>query len=70
MARQSADDVKKEVEEQQEEFYGEDTGGESVDVDKKMKDAFGEDVQEKIDKHEPFTIAKEVEDDEKKRRGK
>jgi len=70
MARQSADDVKKEVEEQQEEFYGEDTGGESVDVDKKMKDAFGEDVQEKIDKHEPFTIGKEVEDDEKTRRGK
>ena len=70
MARQSADDVKKEVEEQEEEVYGEETGGDAVDVDKKMKDAFGDDVQEKIDNREPFTISKEVEDDEKKRRGK
>jgi hypothetical protein len=69
MTRQSADDVKKEIEEQEEEFYGGDSGGDTVDVDEKMKDAFGDDVQEKIDKHEPFTISKEVEDDEKKRRG-
>jgi len=70
MARQSADDVKKEVEEQEEEFYGEDTGGDSVDVDKKMRDAFGDDVEKKIEEHQPFTIGKEVEDDENKRRGK
>lgn len=70
MVRQSTDDVKKEVEEQKEEFYGEDQGGEAVDVDKKMKDAFGDDVEEKIEKHQPFTIGKEVEDDENERRGK
>ncbi len=70
MARQNADDVKKEVEEQKEEFYGDDSGGEAVDVDKKMKEAFGDDVEDKMKRHEPFTIAKEVKDDEDKRRGK
>lgn len=70
MARQSADDVKKEVEEQQEEIYGEETGGESIDVTDKMKRVFGDDVEEKMEKHEPFTMAEEVKDDEDSRRGK
>ena len=76
MTRQKADDVKKEVEEQKDEFYGEGTasgsssGGEAVDVDKVMTDAFGDDVEEKIEKHNPFVISEEISSDEDKRRGK
>lgn len=75
MARQSPDDIQKEVEEQEEEVYGTGTAGSSDpdpdivtrdDSEEKLEDAVGNE----IDNTKPFSLADEVEKDEKARRSK
>jgi hypothetical protein len=68
MVKQKADDVKKEVEEQEDEFYGDATISGTApdpssddDVDEVVKEVTGE----KPEQFEPVGIAEEVDEDEK-----
>lgn len=75
MTKQKTEDVQNEIEEQQDEFYGEGTvsgsapdldSGENV-IDKSLEDTLGKDALEKADRHEPFSVADQVENDEEDR---
>lgn len=77
MVKQKAKDVKKEVEEVQDEIYGEETiSGSSPspesddDVGEIMEKTMGADAAEDLEENKPHTLAEEVERDEKKRRTK
>lgn len=69
----TSDDIKKELEEEKKEFYGEEAVGGSAqdlesddDVTQTLEDVVGG----KINTEEPFSVAEEVEVDEDLRRGK
>lgn len=75
MARAKVDEVKKEVQEELDEVYGEETAGGSQpkpnsnsDVEITVGKTLGWDAVKKIKKHKPFLIGEEVEEDEKRRR--
>lgn len=66
------DDIKKELEEQEDENYGTDWVDGAPDefrsTKEMVKEVYGEDAKEDIEGNEPFSMAEEIEEDQKKRK--
>jgi hypothetical protein len=77
MAKPTADEIKEKVKEQDEEVYGEGSlisgapdPESDDDVEEMVGEIYGEDAEEEIDKNkDTFTMAEEIEEDEKERHG-
>jgi hypothetical protein len=77
MVKQKAEDVKKEIEQQEKEVYGDTTISGSApdpssddDVEEVVEDAMGEETSEEIEDNKVVTLAEEVEETEENRRSK
>lgn len=74
MTKPDPDDVKRQIQKQDDDVYGDETvsgssprPGSDADTEKNLEDYVGSDVNEGVD--EPINTAKEVHDDERARRG-
>lgn len=64
------DDIKKQVDKEENEVYGEDKYNQDVmDIDEAVGNVFGEDAKRKTEKNEEFQGGEEINKDEKTRRG-